>query len=988
VDSERWQRVAHLYELVLEREPGERGAFLAQASAGDDELRREVEALLTHDSAPLVIDRPLLEVAAVVLDEPSDLTPGTQLGPYRIEHLVGAGGMGQVYRATDTRLARTVALKILPRALASDPQFRARFDREAQAIAALTHPHICTLHDISHQDGVDFLVMEYLEGETLAARLARGPVPLDQALTYATECADALAAAHRHGIVHRDLKPSNIILTKGGAKLLDFGLAKPAALTIAHGNSLTRPTTPPSLTAQGTILGTLQYMAPEQLEGKDADARTDIFAFGAVVYEMLTGKKAFAGKSQASLIGAIMHAQPQAISASHPLTPPALDRIVKTCLAKDPDDRWQSARDLQHELQWVGHEADAVTAVTDSTGLSGERQRPMWKRLAPFAATAAVVALVTAALVWSVRTPAPSAITRFSITLPEGKAFVNQGRHAIAVSPDGSRIAFLANLQLNLRNLADQEIHVLENRGESAEPFFSPDGQWVGFFSVRRSTLQKVAVTGGLPVDIGAIDRPFGASWGTDNRILVGQGPRGILRVSADGGEPEVIITLKPGELAHGPQMLPDGDHVLFTLADDNGMNTQWDAAQIVAQSLKSGERTVLMRGGSDARYVPSTGHIVYVYGAALRAVPFDLNRLQITGRPETVVEGVRRALLAGATGSADFSFSDNGTMAYITGPVGNVGRSVTLFDLNGNTRVLDRLPGLARSPRFSPDGQQIALRGGDGDIWIYDISGARPKRRLTLDGKSNAPVWTRDGHIVFQSSRDGDPSLFWQRADGSAPAERLTKAEPRFADIPNSVSRDGKTLLFLRVGESREPNIPPSRGLPEGIWTLGLDGTGAQKLLIEAKRGERFFSAVFSPDDRWIAYEWQPAVGRGVDTYVEPFPRTGARYEITTGPNFYPMWSPDGHQLLSLGGGRRDFWSVEIIRKDTSFEYGTPRILFSAKDPIQTIGIGLMIDISPDGKQIVALQGWTDGDDNQPPPSINVVLNWFADLKQRVPVK
>ena len=842
MDSERWQRVAHLYELALEREPGERSAFLAEASAGDDELRREVESLLAHDNAPVLVDRPLLEMAAGVLDDEPDLEPGIQLGPYRVDRLLGRGGMGQVYRAIDTRLNRTVALKVLPRDLANDAQFRVRFEREAHAVAALTHPHICTLHDVGQHEGVDFLVMEYLEGETLAARLERGPLPIDQALTCATEIADALTAAHRQGIVHRDLKPSNIILTKGGAKLVDFGLAKPVAPLIGGA----APTRAPSLTAHGTILGTFQYMAPEQVEGKDADARTDIFAFGAVVYEMLTGKKAFEGKSQASLIGAIMHAEPAAISASQPLTPPALDRLVKICLAKEPDDRWQSARDLQHELQWVGHQAAAVTALADSSGLGAESSRPVWKRVVPFAATAAVVAFVTAAVVWSVRTPAPAAITRFSITLPEGKAFMNRGRHAIAVSPDGSRIAYLTDFRLNLRNLADQEIHSFETSEESAEPFFSADGQWVAFFSMRHSKLQKVAVTGGLPVDIGAMDRPFGASWGSDNRILVGQGPRGILRVSADGGEPEGIITVEPGELAHGPQMLPDADHVLFTLADDNGIDTQWDTAQIVVQSLKSGKRTILMRGGSDARYVSSTGHIVYAYGTALRAVPFDLNRLRVTGGPETVVEGVRRALLAGATGSADFGFSDNGTLAYITGRVGNVGRSVTLFDLSGNTRVLDRLPGLARSPRFSPDGQQIALRGGDGDIWIYDVSGARPKRRLTLDGKSNAPVWTRDGRIVFQSTREGDPSLFWQRADGGAPAERLTKPEPNFADIPNSVSRDGKTLLFLRVGESREPTIPPKPRLT-GRRLDCWDSTEAERRSFSSKRSRENASSTRS---------------------------------------------------------------------------------------------------------------------------------------------
>jgi eukaryotic-like serine/threonine-protein kinase len=987
VDSERWQRVAHLYELALEREPGERSAFLAQASAGDDELRREVESLLAHDHAPVLIDRPLLEMAAGVLDDEPDLEPGIQLGPYRIDHLLGVGGMGQVYQATDTRLGRAVALKILPRALASDLQFRARFDREAQAIAALTHPHICTLHDISCEHGVDFLVMEYLEGETLAARLERGPLPIDQALTCATEIADALTAAHRQGIAHRDLKPSNIILTKGGAKLVDFGLAKPVAPLIGGA----APTRAPSLTAHGTILGTFQYMAPEQLEGKDADARTDIFAFGAVVYEMLTGKKAFEGKSQASLIGAIMHAQPAAISASQPLTPLALDRLVKLCLAKEPDDRWQSARDLLHALQWVAHDGAATAGPRGLMGLDAEKRRPLWKRVVPFAATAVVIGLVSTAIVWNVRTPEPAGITRFNFVLPESQGVTDRGRHAIAMSPDGSRIAFVANGRLNVRAVADMEIHPVQTPGagsEISEPFFSPDGQWIAFFNFKNHHLEKVAVSGGAPVVICATVPPFGASWGPDNRILIGQGPRGIVRVSADGGESEAIITVEPGELAAGPQMLPDGEHVLFTVADDEGGEERWDTAQIVAQSLKSGERRVLISGGSDAHYVPSTGHIVYAYGSSLRAVTFDISRLQVTSRTESIVEGVRRAGVAAPTGAAQFAFSSSGTLAYIPGGVVKVGRHLTLFDLTGGVTVLDRLPGLARSPRFSPDGQQIAVRGGDGDIWIYDVSGTRPKRRLTFDGKTNAPVWTPDRRIVFQSNRDGDLSLFWQHADGSTPPERLTKAEPGFAHVPNSVSRDGKTLLFQRIAASFEVNYAPSSGQQEGIWMLPLDGDRTPKLLLEAKKGEVFFSAVFSPDGRWITYEWLPAGGKS-GIYVEPFPPTGSPYEIPAGSaSWSPMWSPDANRLFYLSGGRRDFFAVDILRKQTSLEYGTPRILFSAKVPVHTIGYGLIADIAPNGQQIVALQTWSDADTDQRQPSVNVVLNWFADLKQRVPVK
>ena len=498
MDSQRWQRVALLYDSVIERDPNERGRFLAEQSAGDEALRREVESLLAHDSVPVLIDRPMLESAAAVLDE-FDLNAGTLLGPYRIDALLGSGGMGHVYRATDTRLNRTVAVKVLPKALASDPQFRARFDREAHAIASLNHPHICALHDIGRQEGVDFLVMEYLQGETLARRLEQGRLSIDQTLSLAVQIADALAAAHRQGIVHRDLKPGNIMLTRSGAKLLDFGLAQSATVVAANSPPI-MPTKPSSVTEEGTILGTLQYMAPEQLEGKDADARTDIFAFGAVVCEMLTGKKAFNGKSRASVIGAIMHAEPPAI-ATLTLTPAALDRIVRTCLAKDPDNRWQSARDLSRELQWVAHGRPAPALIP--------KRSMVWNALR-IAAAVIVFAALGGYAAWTLK-PAPSrseAVTRrFSVTLPEAVRLTGGLTRHIAMSPDGSRIVLVANDQLYVRNLAaDEEFHPITGTDQNLRlgfPFFSPDGQWLAFWSESGGgTLKKIPVTGGAAIPI------------------------------------------------------------------------------------------------------------------------------------------------------------------------------------------------------------------------------------------------------------------------------------------------------------------------------------------------------------------------------------------------------------------------------------------------------------------------------------------------------
>src|SRR5262245_20010358 len=449
---ERWKRVAHLYESALERDPLVRAAFVAQACSGDDLLRREVESLLAHEGTPLVVDQEMMAVAVPLLVSDGMLEPNTQLGPYRLERLVGAGGMGHVYRATDTRLNRTVAIKVLPEALAEDAQFRARFEREAHALAGLTHPHICTLYDVGHQDAsadqghaVDYLVLEYVEGEPLDARLQRGALPSDHALTCAIQIADALDAAHRRGIVHRDLKPGNIMLTKGGAKLLDFGLAKPTVPAIVGLPPSHVPTTPPALTAQGTILGTFQYMAPEQLEGQEADARTDIFAFGAVVYEMVTGKKAFGGKSHASLIGAIMHAEPPPISSLQPLTPPLLDRVVRRCLAKDPDERWQTSRDLASQLHWVESAPPTESAVSDAVGASHVRVGV--KRREGMAWTAAaVMTIVGIAMLASSRLPgrriqdsaSEHPVVRSMIPPPENTVFdfdVTVG--PVAISPDG-----------------------------------------------------------------------------------------------------------------------------------------------------------------------------------------------------------------------------------------------------------------------------------------------------------------------------------------------------------------------------------------------------------------------------------------------------------------------------------------------------------------------------------------------------------------------
>jgi serine/threonine-protein kinase len=663
------------------------------------------------------------------------------------------------------------------------------------------------------------------------------------------------------------------------------------------------------------------------------------------------------------------------LSKLSPAISPRLRTLIARCLERDLRHRWQAIGDVRIELETI--QADPRSLVGDVV------RDPLSRRAIPLVATAMLVGVFVAAVTRARPEQSQPQTTRFSLPLAPGQRFTEHGRHIIAVSPDGSRIAFVANDRLIVREMADANLEQLPvSNWDLGTPLFSPDGRWIAFFADRR--LQKVAVTGGAPVVICEMLNPFGASWGEDDYILVGQGPGGIQRVSASGGKPETVVTVKPGEVAHGPQMLPDGEHLLFTLATGGTGSERWDRAQIVVQSLRSGERKVVIRDGSDARYVGSSGRIIYAYGATLRAIPFDLKRLEVTGDPEPIVDGVRRASVDSATGAAQFGLSATGTLAYILGGVPPTHRTVALIDMSGRATVLDTLPGLNYTPRFSADGRQIAWQGGDGNIWIYDRGGTNAKRKLTFDGTSRAPVWSPDARIVFQSGRGGDGGLFWQRADGSAPAERLTNFEPGFVDIPTSVSTDGKTLLFLRRRDSVRADAAPSAE-PEGVYVLALEGSRTARVLIEASNDDASYGApAFSPDGRWIVYQ------RGGVPFVEPFPSTGARYQITSERSWAPMWSPDGGRVVYLTGpNRRRFVAVDVFRKEPSFEHGPPMLLFEVQEPVNTFGEGGRIaDMSPDGKYIVAIQDWLERDAEPGPSRIDVVLNWLEELKQRVPTR
>ena len=896
------------------------------------------------------------------------LERGTKLGPYQIESPIGAGGMGEVYKATDTRLERTVAIKVLPAHVASDPERKARFEREAKTVAALSHPHICPVFDVGREGETDFLVMEYLEGETLAERLQKGPLPLDQALRYAIEIADALDKAHRQGVTHRDLKPANIMLTKAGAKLLDFGLAK---LTPTGPQSEASTKLADALTEQGTILGTFQYMAPEQLEGGEADHRTDIWAFGCVVYEMVTGQKAFEGKTRASLIGAILKDEPRAMSSLQPMSPPALDQIIRICLAKDREERWQGAGDIGRLVKLTTDAGATQAAVAAPATVA---QPALWQHPSVIAAIVLVTAVVVALTVRTLTRPALAPITRLSIVFPQTQVRTSTGRRGVAISPTGSHVVYVANQQLYLRALDELEAQPLAGTEGSAPsiPFFSPNGQWIGFHSNTDGALKKVALSGGAAVTLANSSGPSGASWGADDTIVFGQGPQGILRVAGAGGTPDVLVSIDPPHLAHQPQILPGGEAVLYTLGKGPG---GWDAAQIVVELLATGERTVVVERGSDARYLP-TGHLVYALGRTLLAVPFDVEQFEVTGGPVPLVEGVSRAA---RTGAANADIARTGALVYLPdegggGPV----RTLVWVDRDGTEEALATPPRGYVYPRLSPDGTKVALdaRDREDDVWIWDLTRETPTR-LTFSAQSDQyPVWTPDGQqVVFGSSRNGSVmNLYWRAADGTGTVERLTESPND--QYPHSLSPDGTRLVF------RE-DAPDTRS---DLYVLTLDNDRRVEPLIMTEFRE--VNAEISPDGRWLAYE-SNASGQ-YEIYVQPFPDVDAgRWQMSTTGGSRPLWGQDGRELFYLTEAGVMGVTVET---GAGFAAGTPRLVverpyfgMQAAFPGHTADFaGRTYDISPDGQRFLMLKDSNDAGTNQ--NEIVVVLNWFTELERLVP--
>ena len=886
------------------------------------------------------------------------LAANTRLGPYEIIAPLGAGGMGEVFRARDTRLDRTVAIKICT------GHFTERFEREARAISSLNHPHICALYDIGREGTVEFLVMEYLEGESLEARLRKGPIPIEEALQIAIQIAGALDAAHRRGMVHRDLKPGNVMLTKSGAKLLDFGLAKMNEASGLSGTELTQLTAAQPITVQGTILGTLQYMSPEQLEGKEADARSDIFSFGAMLYEMITGRKGFAGSSQATLIAAVMMTAPPPVSTLQPMASPALDRLVRTCLAKSPDDRWQSAGDLSRELGWIAETGSEAGVPAPVAAKRRSRERVAW-----IAAGLAAVLLV-ASLVWIAvhlrNEPAPPAMVHFQIPVPDQLNFFP---HQLpAVSPDGQRIAFTAsesrasNSRLFVRPLNAATATEIPTPGAPvAYPFWSPDGQQIAFSS--RGTLQKVDLSGGPPVTIcSACKAAYGGTWNRDGLILFTNGtPRNLSRVSAAGGDPKPLRPLAEGEIAQvWPEFLPDGKHYLY-LSLGNAPYQQG----IYVASLDSNERKFIVATDTNAAYLRS-GQLLFTRGSVLMAQPLDLQSLTLGGEPRSVADHIERpAGFGNLLPIATFAASPNGVLVWRHGGASSESSSLQWIDRSGKKLGVVGEPAEYSNPALSPDDTKLAVCIRDPqirtrDIWIFDLVRGG-KMRLTSDPAEDVnPVWCPDGtRIAFTSERTGQRNIYWKAADGSGPDELLLGGK----DVQENVedwSQDGKYLMYnaTLAGAARVYVLPLADRKP-------LPFLNSEFLTVEGQ---------FSPNSRWVAYRSTESVRPEV--YVQGFAldpsQARGKWQVSVDGGALPKWRRDGKELFYALGDT--YFAVDVKTDGPSFAAGIPKPLFTVHTVSTAMGGGSPFAVTRDGQRFLVL---ATTDDKTPSAPIDVVVNW-----------
>ncbi len=897
------------------------------------------------------------------------LPSGTKLGPYEIVTPLGAGGMGEVYRAKDTRLDRDVAIKVLPQHLSRSPEFKQRFEREAKTISQLTHANICTLHDIGHHEGTDFLVMELLEGETLAQRLSKGPLPLEQVFKCGVEIASALDAAHRKGLVHRDLKPGNVMLTKSGAKLLDFGLAKASGLTASSPDAIT---VSEPLTGKGTIVGTFQYMAPEQLEGQEADARTDIFAFGAVLYEMATGKRAFEGSSRASLIASIMASQPRAISDLAPMTPPALDHLVRLCLAKESDERIQTAHDVKLHLQWISGAGSQLGVPAPIAAARKHRER-FWISCS-LTMLAACVALAFLYLqrdgrevrrVWS------------TISAPDETSLMATGDLAgpVVISPDGTTLAFAAmdsagQQRLWVRLLRSPTARVLPGTDGATFPFWSADSRSIGYFA--KGKLYTVTASGAPPIPICDASGGRGGSWNRDGVILLSPAFRsGVFRIPATGGKPEPVTTLDESKhTSHRwPTFCPDGKHFLYLAVAHGAAQTEGNAVYLA--SLDGGEPNLVMHGSASAASVSE--YLLFPRENTLLAAPFDVQTAKLLGEPTVIATEVMYDVVVWRTG---FSVSDHGELAFHTGTAGG---SIQMLRRDRAGKDIGKItdPDNFGSLSLSPDGKKVAtdISGGDTDVWVYDVARGVRSRLTFGDAANLSPVWSSDSqYLVYASIYLARPEathrISRRPAMGGDEEVLYTSNEETWV---TDWSRDGKFLLICKgkyIG-----------GNPCDIWILPLEGDRVPLPLVKTPFLET--NAKFSPDGKWVAYESTETGTREV--YVIPFNppsqdpiaaadrARGGRWQVSTHGGSQARWGGSGKELFFVSGDSK-VTAVEIVVTANGIETGKATPLFPVSQPA---GID-PFDVAADGDWFIENAGTA-----QSSSPINLITNWDAELKK-----
>ena len=879
------------------------------------------------------------------------LNPGDRLSQYEVLEAIGAGGMGEVYRARDTRLDRDVAIKVLPDEFSRDKDRLARFEREAKLLAQLNHPNIATLHGLEEAHGRKFIVMELIEGQTLAERIASGPIPIDEAILLFQQIATGLAVAHEKGIVHRDLKPANIkIGLDGTPKILDFGLAKAFAGKDEPSAHSSQSPTLTKGTALGVIIGTASYMSPEQARGKTVDKRTDIWALGCCLYEALTGKHAFLGETVTDTLAAVVKQEPRLDRL--PRETPSLCRVlIGRCLEKDLKNRLHDAADA-HVLLQESSRADSSAGTTGTTS--------PWPRMAAaLLIGCALGALLVALVSPGDRDDAPRPVTEFTVLRPEFDRMDYRFAPAIALSPDGTKLAFVATSSgedmVFVRELGKRGARLIPQTERATSVFFSPDGEWIGFTADDK--LKKVAGAGQAPVTLADAQDAYGASWGEDDMIVYSRRDGGgLMEIPAAGGTPRPLTTIDTSEAAHRfPVHLPDDWGVLFNTGGVLDLTTN-----SVMVKPREGEPKLLIEDGTNARYAP-TGHLLYGQRGALVAVPFDLERLEIVGDPVPVLEGVQQSQARSAT---QFSISEDGTLAYVPGIYAENDRTLMWVDRDGSEEILPVPSRSYGQPRLSPSGTQIAIAIGDDatDVWIYDVEDGA-LRRLTFGGSDGFPVWTPDGRrVVFQTIRDGVATVYWKPADGSGPAERLAVAETY--DMPHSFTPDGNQLALVQARSETSTDLS---------WLDMTDRETHDYLKTDGPEN----SPMFSPDGQFLAYRSSES-GR-VEIYVQPFPATGGKWQVSTDGGSEVVWGRDGRELFYRNDAK---FMVVDVSLDPVFSAGKPRILFEAEYE-RTVPDRANYDVTHDAQRFLVVKA---GGDVQPSREIVITLNWAETLKTTLP--